>query len=312
MMKDQTRVLRVFGLRRSGNHVFINWLFSQQRGEVSFYNNVDLDTLDGRVPDKVNLGLGDETIKIYSFEDRNLDVAARRKWIKQTPQLLDFIVVRSTENLFASRIKAGMIRPTYFSGMSIPELAHQYLSYAINPESYERKFRVVLIPVIYDEFVRSEDYRRQIAERASFEYTSIDLSVVDTKYGRGSSFAPGSKSAPSPQAVTNRWRALESHPLFRKWMSQFLRLSARISAQDLASIFQPSHNTPIRPCPHSWALLRGVHRMYFVNFISILRCSRFVTWVRTVAGIRRGKRKFKRLPHSKALTGRERSWRSRA
>ena len=307
MKKQSTgnRIIRVFGLRRSGNHMFINWLLSQQTAEVRFYNNADMNILEMREPDKVYAGSNNQTVKIYSFEDRNLNLAAQRRWINQSLPVLDFVIVRSPGNLFASRIKSGMTTPLFFSGMSIPELTEQYFYFGITPEKYRKRFGIKMIPVFFDKFVESEDYRKQIAESASLRYKSVALDKVDIRYGRGSSFTPYSQEAPSAAEVMNRWNGFESHPLFRKWVAEFIRLSKSDSWEHYEFLIEGFRAVGIKPRPYSWAVLRMFYRLSFVNCISILRGSWFFTWVREVAGDRRIIRMPNKTVSSTSLKGDE-------
>lgn len=51
VMNKKTNIYRIFGLRRSGNHVLINWLIETIPGNVDFYNNIYLNEPTLRNPD---------------------------------------------------------------------------------------------------------------------------------------------------------------------------------------------------------------------------------------------------------------------
>jgi hypothetical protein len=274
--------------------VFINWLLSQQSSEVRFYNNVDLNAVEMREPDDVFPGNGGRPVTIYSFEDRNLELAARAKWMDGRRPDLDFLVLRSPENLFASRIKSGLRSPFFLSGFSTPELTEKYFRFGLFPEAHFRRLGVKLVPVVYDLFVGSDSYREQIAQRASLSYKPIGLDRVDTRYCEGSSFAPGQKAAPAASEVVSRWREFESDPLFRKWMAEFLRLSKTDYWEHYGLSGDARQCSDITPRSHCWAMWRAARRFFVVNSVSILRNSRFVTWLRDTVGDRRMARMRKR------------------
>ena len=281
------RVIRVFGLRRSGNHLFIRWLLQQQVGEVCFFNNVDLNDVEMRNPDDVLSGGGPGQTKLYSFEDRNLNVAANPRWIRAASGdrglCTDFVVLRQPPNLFASRIKAGMVRPLFRSGLSVPELAYQYFNMCDDCDDWKVRFDGQLIPVVYDDFIVSEEYRRHIAKLAGVDEPRADISLgtVDTRFGRGSSFNPGSEEPASKAELLNRWREMKSDRVLRKWLREFLGLTRR-GCPSLCDVDREELYSAGIVEPMSCVVLhRRVCSAVYSKLLGLLRASDLVTRMRS-------------------------------
>lgn len=280
------RNYRIFGLRRSGNHVFANWLIDELDGNVDFYNNVSLHKVDKKLSDfrrsQAADGSSSES-RVFSFEDRNLNVAAHRVWVRKAGVLdqevvTDFIVLRSPLNMFASRIVSKRLYPLSVTGMSVPELTYQYFRHAEDPVAWRKQFGGHLIPVLFDDFIADESYRRAIARQAGFSYKEISLDKVDTRYGGGSTYAVGNVVSPSVEDLKTRWQSSVDDPIFRSWVSEFASLVNEYRPQqcelDLSALAAQGVilSDNFRPSP-----VKKVWKKAVVGFVSILFLSGFVT-----------------------------------
>ena len=85
----------------------------------------------------------------------------------------------------------------------------------------------MLIPVFYDKFIESDNYRQSIAEQASLKKaTHFSLDLVDTRYGNGSSFNPGQTVSADVNALKSRWRDLDKgRGIWDEWMSRYVEIA---------------------------------------------------------------------------------------
>lgn len=233
-VKEQS-VYRIFGLRRSGNHAIINWLIEQLGEGARFYNDVFPDCLDLKGPASSDaFESSGQKCLLFSFEDRNLHIAANPKWFRDigpnwNTRVFDIVITRSVPNLFASRLKAGMTNLAYYSGMDVPELAFQYYKMASDKNAWRKNFKGRLYQVHFDNFVRHIQYRQELSKELGLSGEAGCLEMVDTRFGHGSSFTPGSSKAPATNELSRRWEHYREDPLFQKWISSFALLSSQNS-----------------------------------------------------------------------------------
>lgn len=275
----------MFGLRRSGNHVFINWLLSQIDGHVRFFNNVYPNDPELNPPDKE---FGKSKLNKYivlSFEDRNLDLVGPQKWIRyysksETINVVDFLVHRSAMNVFASRVKSNMTKPLFFSGMSIPELYWQYICYSESRKFWKKKFGTELIVVEFEKFISSESEKSLICDQTNLNYVPVKLNCVDVRYGGGSSFRPGDKQAPSLEQLNSRWKSAVKDPQFLSWVSELNAISNSNKIEGWEEQFNILVKEGFSIPEFHVARWKTTLKRYVVYFVLWLRNSNFITRVR--------------------------------
>lgn len=229
MIHSAKQIYRIFGLRRSGNHVFIKWLLSQTTASFCFFNNANLDNLFHRKPDESNASCRDADALIFSFEDRDLDLAMKPEWLTHNGisevRCIDIIMARDPLDLFASRLKGGMRAPLFFTGLTIPLLYDQYLEKiaAIGPGNDENNSNNRLA-VLFEPFLESAAYREQLRIQLQLGGGVEKMETVDTRYGGGSSFRRGSKKPPTVDELKNRWKGAKGDPVFRHWVASLNRV----------------------------------------------------------------------------------------
>lgn len=197
------RLFVLNGMKRSGNHAFVMWMAAN--ADVLFFNNVvALDPImRGKRPMPEPLpfrrwlrqqksvsflakigALGKDVLA--SFEDLDPHWSLFSKTPRRTSSIL---ILRDPYNLFASRIRAGgklnlapLARPPdpVFQGMI--ELWKVHARVFLN----ETDARVD-VPVYYNSWFSSREYRSYIADRLGIRSSDAGLDVV-SEIGGGSSF----------------------------------------------------------------------------------------------------------------------------
>lgn len=249
--------IRVFGLRRSGNHAIINWIGRQVKGNTVFINHVKpqenpyrnqyenyLSHKGGQVQKKdwkykdidwwKREKEGRFSFKdclIYSYEDQELERVAsslfERKhdmYLGKSEKRFDLIVMRDPFNLFASRFQT---KPRddgpNFSMLEVYSkrysLPELWISYAKECLGETSFLPSEKVIVNYNEWFVNVGYRKQIAEKIGISFSDEGFSDV-SEAGRGSSF-DGSRYAGQAYKmdVMSRWRSYVDNPSYRSLLS---------------------------------------------------------------------------------------------
>lgn len=226
---------RVVGMSRSGNHAIINWLLAQTGGRTCFLNCVEPKNNPFCWPRITGSGLayavnyagfdlerergGELSPKdhlIYSHEDCFLGSlrdgpweAFHDEWVGASAARRDILILRDPFNLFASRRKQGI-------GVS-PRRAMQIW------KQHAREFlgeRRVLprrpVPVSYNHWVRSRDYRRRLAETLGLRFTDARFDEVADTAGGSSFDGLRYRRRASQMKVFDRWRAFADEDDYRR------------------------------------------------------------------------------------------------
>jgi hypothetical protein len=237
--KAQQHEYRILGLSRSGNHAVINWVISQLEGEYVFLNCTEPKhnpfltcrplALEGDsyLTNKPDFDLekeqkGSLTIKdylIYNHEDSflgSLNSAAQQKartqWVGQSKLQKDVLILRDPFNLFASRIKAGLIRGHYthhgarpISTLTLKRIykqhAHEFLG---NRKNLKNK-----ILVNFNLWTSNMSYREDLARQLDIPFRDSGFTEVPAVAG-GSSFDGITFAGKANEMrLQDRWRAFE-------------------------------------------------------------------------------------------------------
>lgn len=228
--------LRIVGLSRSGNHGIINWIINQLQGNYLFLNCTE---------PKYNpyftsraLGTGDETYQtnipdfdltreqkgdffrkkylLYNHEDcflgslnRKEEKLKKEDWIGPSKVQKDILILRDPFNLFASRIRAGLLNGHYTHHGAKP------ISGKILKRLYKQHAREFLgkkrnlhnkITVNFLSWTTDAAYRRGIAEKLEIPFLDKGFREVP-KVAGGSSF-DGTKFSGKTHEMKlhERWR----------------------------------------------------------------------------------------------------------
>lgn len=219
IMMRRFRLIVVMGLRRSGNHVFINWLMAQSRGSCLFFNDVRPpdDPLAGQGEMRLNRPTETPTL-IVSYEDEawpdlkrgGLEEVLRAHDDRITERKL-CLVLRDPRNLMASRFRKW------------PELLQEpgrvdasvalWKTHAKRAMCGEADADFDLVPVWYPAFIQERDSRDDLARTLGLRFGDRGLDEIP-HYGHGSSF--GGTDAVPGEGVFDRWRAYEDEPAFTR------------------------------------------------------------------------------------------------
>ena len=202
-------VLRVFGLRRSGNHAVINWLGRNAPGGKSvFFNNCT----PGRKPfetfravevngrrrpgsagdDPVGFArrAGDGAAVILSYEDAMPNERRKRPisaGLDETAIDAEVIVCRGFLNWAASLLKKVQGNAAYAAHQRVAIMLKGVEIYALMLDLVIARDELGLVVIRYDDWLSSPDYRAGLLARLGLAARDNTLGEVQP-YGNGSSF----------------------------------------------------------------------------------------------------------------------------
>ena len=209
--------IRFFGLSRSGNHAVINWIIRQLEGSYCFLNCAELKHnpfLTARPlndqgvvfrtnMEKFNLEkeqrgeISKKDYLLYNHEDCFLGAANKKQllekhkqWLGQAGNRNDILILRDPFNLFASRMKSGLLRGHYthhgVRPISLLTLKRIYKQHAREFLGEKNNLRNK-IGINFNSWTRDEAYRKKIARELGIPYSVTGLGEVPGVAG-GSSF----------------------------------------------------------------------------------------------------------------------------
>jgi hypothetical protein len=244
--------IRLVGLRRSGNHVLINWMRHQDDSVVQFLNDIPTGENPYRYrceyfcdcypeyPDEIQRlrqqsqgNFKKKDYFIYNYEDYSLakvfnsEFEKKHDWyVGKSGRRFDVLIMRDPFNLLASRIKRGFIH-VKSSDRTFVELWKEYAKEYLGETNYSTQNKVC---VNYNRWIRDIDYRRSLAETLGFKFSDANFSNVAGNAG-GSSF-DGTQYAQqaSKMDVVGRWKHYQDDEFYRQLLSdrELLEYSDRI------------------------------------------------------------------------------------
>lgn len=220
------RLFILAGMKRSGNHVFLNWFMKQNLGITLLFNHVSPDQLPTeRKRQEIRFGSPFVPVTaIASYEDRRLDMIldgglARFRKIHDARILSTelCVIVRDPQNLLASRLKKW---PEEFESPDRLEAARacylEHQSVALGGDEF-RGIRVT--PILYNAFIASRPYRDLLSARLRIRCGDRGLDEVPS-YGHGSSFDGMAKQGRAAEMdVFSRWKSVAGDPRFVQAMT---------------------------------------------------------------------------------------------
>ena len=221
-----SRVIRVFGMRRSGNHALINWLIRNGPKPSVFLNNcipgkcpaetaraLEIDGLnmpleDASVPDFTSEA-ADGGVLILSYEDFMPDphdaVGSVSSGLPADVDCLDLVLFRGFTNWSASLLRKLQNNDAHdlFARMRTMMMAmDRYIEALELVQEAPARIR----PISYDRWVSRAEYRASILRALGFEEQDNSLGAVQ-RYGGGSSFQKDVKAA-KDLAPHERWQLM--------------------------------------------------------------------------------------------------------
>jgi len=174
-----------FGLRRSGNHAVMDWIFGHASCWVH-YNNCYMHNGQAETTHVERAGYGERPFTLASFEDYEL--CFLREHLSDSPRQV--LLLRDPFNLFASRLKmvrnfnanksSGFSCLDALSGRAI-DLWKQYATAFL--DGY------LCTNISFNEWYKNPEYRQDTSERLGFAFTDKKFGSQDGwKHSGGSSF----------------------------------------------------------------------------------------------------------------------------
>jgi hypothetical protein len=237
--------LRVFGMRRSGNHAFLSWLQrNAPAGRSVFLNNCKpgTDPLQNSRGIEVNAAhasqnkakrdmaavtreAADGALLLVSYEDTSPAEFGQARQVSGSFDAALFshnvLIYRSFLNWSASLLKKMQGNDTY-------TLVRRNAILLRTVDSYIRLLELVrqardrgLVTICYDRWVASESYRAELLQDLGLQQRDNGLGKVQA-YGGGSSFQKEAASATELQ-TDRRWTQMRGEPEYQA----ILHLAAR-------------------------------------------------------------------------------------
>jgi len=209
------REIRIFGIKRSGNHAVLSFLwdhFPMKKKEIVHLGNTNLSLFPMHPKEAMEFGSFARELRrtwdvdrtfINGIEHLPTDHIAvllqpfylynrqRREWAFKyekkyfARKVYNIIILRSFHNNLASLVKLGEIRDTHeeevrslFYGSCVyKEFTELWVQYAKEIAGITNYIPNKIV-IIYDEFVSSEDYRREISHRLGLEHVDSGINFV--------------------------------------------------------------------------------------------------------------------------------------
>ncbi|WP_111733253.1 hypothetical protein [Roseovarius amoyensis] len=274
-------VLRVYGLRRSGNHAVINWLQrNAPGGRALFFNNckpgrdpfttfraaeIDARRVAGADADAAAIAqqAGDGAALILSYED--VMPGKRRRpvstGVDDAAVDHEVIVARGFMNWAASLVRKLQANPAYSAPKRVAIVLTAVTTYTamLNLMTGEAEPRSIAIR--YDDWRVSPDYRAGRLARLGFENRDDTLGPVQG-YGNGSSF-PDTAETGEDLRANERWREMKDDPEYRivLWLAAqdagLCEGLERVFPDDAARLARLAATVPVDPAATSTLSAHG-------------------------------------------------------
>ncbi|MEO9576780.1 MAG: hypothetical protein ABJ263_15075 [Tateyamaria sp.] len=215
------RLVVFAGLKRSGNHAFINWFLNQSHGPCAFFNHVpphQYPTDRFRREFRLNNSSALPTV-VFSYEDHNLsDIfnGALQDFIGHHATKIESrsacLILRDPRNLMASRFRKWP-QEHLDTGKAdgLVNLWKDYAVHALEGRRPDPAFETV--PVYYNHFITDAAYRTKLSQKLDIRDGVQGLDEV-TSYGHGSSFSDTNQ--PDMKGIFKRWEHYEADPSFQR------------------------------------------------------------------------------------------------
>jgi len=251
------KVIRVAGMKRNGNHGIVNWIISQHRGNATYRNAVrryeslgylKSDSIeafrDTEGLRKVDLDSAcDKEIFLFTYEDHSVEEALNpeipmryHEWINHDiTRSISIVILRDPFNFFASRIHSELNGRFSIDGWGdcfsqghTFRLLGKWKSYARKYLEYEANKFSDEIPVSYNHWVTSRNYRENLCEKLGVKLNHDKARETVPQWGAGSSF--DGDEWQNPDSYLNRWKNYEGHPTLAtmKEDEELMKLSSSI------------------------------------------------------------------------------------
>lgn len=262
----QDNEIRIIGLSRSGNHAIINWIINQLQGRYCFMNCAEpkynpyftsrplSEGGNSYLTNILNFDLekereGNFTLKdylLYSHEDCFLGAMNnrhfkenRREWVGATAAGKDLLILRDPFNLFASRIKSGLITGHYthhgtkpISVLTLKRIYKQHAREFLGKKKY-LKNRVL---INFNRWTSEKEYRKAIAEKLNISFSDKGFTEVMNVAGGSSFDGTDFCGNANKMDLNNRWKEFASDESYWSFFDEELVELAREIFGDIPAI----------------------------------------------------------------------------
>lgn len=237
--QTQQHEFRILGLSRSGNHAVINWLISQLQGTYVFLNCTEpkhnpfftcrplspegpsyrTNLVDFDIEEEQRGNMSRKDFLVYNHEDSflgSLNSAAqkdlRRRWVGESSIQKDILILRDPFNLFASRMKAGLIRGHYTHHGAKPistlTLRRIYKQHAREFLGEKKNLRNKVL-VNFNSWSSDREYRRNLARQLAIPFEDSGFSEVPAVAGGSSFDGTAFAGKAHKMKLQDRWKVFE-------------------------------------------------------------------------------------------------------
>ena len=221
-----SRVIRVFGMRRSGNHALINWLMRNAPDVSVFMNNCAPGKCPAETAKALEIGdlglpIGETSVAEYcaevpdggvliiSYEDfmpePHEPLGAVTKGLPDDVDCLDLVLFRGFMNWSASLLRKLQNNDAHDMYSRLRTMINAMERYTEGLELVQES-PARIRPISYDRWVSRAKYRASILRALGFEQKDNSLGAVQP-YGGGSSFQKDVKAA-KDLAPHERWHMM--------------------------------------------------------------------------------------------------------
>ena len=241
MNKINQKEIRIVGLRRSGNHAVISWIYKNTTGGYLFLNNCvprknplhNPKLQENRRSYKFETNIAACTLEnechgrhipkdllIYNYEDKLLkDVALdspqiRASWWGQSQIHFDVLILRDPYNMLASLLQflRNKKKPHRVIEKVLHTNAQLWVAYA-REFLKQTNFLPNKIPISFNAWHTDAEYRHGIQRQLRLDTTDIDIDKIP-RWGGGSSFIDGRAESASLLKIHKRWEVFVDDPVY--------------------------------------------------------------------------------------------------
>lgn len=226
-MRTTKNLLIIVSMRRSGQHAVLHFLYRTFPPPKAFFNNrkAHRETFSSNKKD-ISEGdvSGDLELFMVNYEDHLVteEISSPRRLIQDhdvhVGRALDtryMLCLRDPFNLFSSRLNHGDQRRIRKQILEQPERAIALWKNHAYELTGRTKILPNLITVKFNEWLVSEDYRRELALRAGRAYQPEDWNLV-TREGGGSTFDKRRIEQADRMKLLERWKESRHEPAYRR------------------------------------------------------------------------------------------------
>lgn len=224
--------IRLFGLKRSGNHPIVVWVAAQYSQPVYFLNNIthftdpfethyDWRQLDNCVYIKEKSletrRLEKKQCLFYSYEDMDISLLRNKPLLKDKETKLgksgkeyDLLLIRDPFNLMASRYEKSKIDPKMEATPEILSLWKIYAREYIGQTNYLKH----KITINFNQWFTDIEYRKSLSKQLNLKFSDKGLNII-SESGEGSSFEGRAYDGKAQlMKMNDRWKFFEKDKKF--------------------------------------------------------------------------------------------------